>query len=55
MNTTRTKEKRRKRIFVYQGNRLLMDKALGEDIFLRLSHPNRVMRQFRLSNRRRAA
>jgi len=55
MNTTRTKEQRRHRIFAYQGNRLLMDKALGEDVFPRLGHPNRIMRQFRLSNRRRAA
>lgn len=55
MNTTRTKEEKRERIFVYQGNRLLIDKALGDGIFLRLNHPNRVMRQFRVSNRRRAA
>ena len=55
MKSTRTKEERRNRIFVYQGNRLLMDKALGEGVFPRLSHPNRVMRQFRLGNRRRAA
>lgn len=55
MSALRTKEERRGRIFLYQGNRLLMDKAFGEGIFPRLSHPNRVMRQFRISNRRRAA
>ncbi len=53
MKTTKSKEDRRIRIFLYQGNRLLMDKAYGEGVFPRLSHPNRLMRQFRLSNRRR--
>jgi hypothetical protein len=51
----RTKEERRRRLFAYQGNRQVIDMALGEHVFPRLSHPNRIMRRFRQSQRGNAA
>ena len=51
----RTKEERRRRALCYQGNRQVIEWAWGTWTFPLIAHPNRVMRQFRLSNRRRAA
>ena len=51
----RTKEERRRRLLCYQGNRQVIEWAWGDKTFPRIAHPNRVMRQFRASNRRRVA
>ena len=55
----RSKDERRRRLFAYQGNRHVIEWAWGAWTFPLIAHPNRVMRQFRLSNRgtppRRAA
>jgi hypothetical protein len=51
----RTKEERRRRAFCYQGNRHVIEWAWGDWTFPFVRHPNRVLRQHRLSNRSRAA
>lgn len=51
----RPKSERRHREFVYQGNHLLVCKALGWEVAWALKSPNRFLRQYRESNRRRVA
>jgi hypothetical protein len=54
-NMQRTKNERRHRAFLYQGNHLIVCKAFGWEIAVALKSPNRFLRQFRESNRRRVA
>ena len=51
----RTKESSRHNAFLYQGGHILLGKAIGVSYALVLKRPNRFLRQFRESNRRRAA
>ncbi len=51
----RTKASKRSNAFLYQGNVLLLGKAIGVSYALVLKRPNRFLRQFRESNRRREA
>jgi hypothetical protein len=51
----RTKESKRRNIFLYQGGHALLVYAFGVDAAGVIKSPNRFLRQFRESNRRRAA
>jgi hypothetical protein len=49
------KDVRRDRLDRDPGSRQVIGWAWGDWMFPLVAHPNRILRQFRLSNRRRAA
>lgn len=51
----RPKAERRHRSFAYRGNSNILFYAYGADAALAFHRPNRFLRQFRESNRRRVA
>ncbi len=51
----RIKSDQRQLAFSYKGNAQILEAALGPAGFKHLQHPNRMLEQFRASNKRRGA